>query len=127
MIYRYCIKEEELENVKNKYYIGNGSVLSNPYTHIKDKKNKGFFNVKDKETAVKMYSSYYDIMYNGNVTFRDKIDEIYNKYVNGEDVYLGCNCKLNETCHGDIIIDKLRSKLTLELIKNERRNIIQQR
>ena len=41
------------------------------------------------------------------------IDEIYEKYKNGEDVYLECYCK-PLPCHGDIIAEKLQKRMIRE-------------
>ena len=55
--------------------------------------------------------------------FKFIIDEIYEKYKRGEDIYLECYCK-PERCHGDIIKEKLEKRLMKERIKEakERRN-----
>ena len=69
---------------------------------------------------------------NGNILgnpythIKDKktlIDEMYEKYKSGEDVYLECYCK-PERCHCDIIKEKLEKRLLKERIKEakERRN-----
>ena len=41
------------------------------------------------------------------------IDEIYEKYKRGEDVYLGCFCQQGLKCHGDIIIEKLQKNIVI--------------
>ena len=57
------------------------------------------------------------------VPFKYLIDEMYEKYKNGEDIYLECYCA-PEPCHGDIIKDRLEKRLVKERIKEakERRN-----
>lgn len=99
----------------NDYYIGRGSILGNPYTHIKDGSTKAKYVVSTRENAIELYNNYYDIMYSGNIEYKNIIDEIYDKYKNGEDVYLGCYC-YPKTCHGDVIVAKLRSRLMKEKI-----------
>lgn len=103
----------------NNYQIfrgGDTDILSNPYTHIKDKKTKALYIVKDRDEAIDRYSLYFDMMYSGNLQFKQVVDEIYNKWVNGEDVYLECFCK-PKRCHGDIIIEKLQKKFIKEKFK----------
>lgn len=116
-IFVYNITKESHSGPNNFNCYRGVSVLSNPYTHIKDKKTKALFVVKDRETAIKMYGEYFDKMYGNNICFTKEIDRIYEKYKNGEDVYLGCYCA-PEHCHCDIIKEKLEKKLILEKIRN---------
>jgi hypothetical protein len=124
MIYVYNrTKEDYTDKGENNYPIYRGSILGNPYTHIKDKKTQAMFVVKTREEAIERYKSYFDRMYNGNAPFKFIIDEMYEKYKNGEDIYLECYCA-PEPCHGDIIKDKLEKRLVKEKIEEakERRN-----
>lgn len=114
MIYVYN-RSNESHN-ENSYKIFRPFILSNPYTHIKDKTTKARYITKTREDAIEAYSSYFDIMYGSNIEFTKTIDEIYEKYKNGEDVYLECYCK-PKPCHGDIIIKKLRNRLVKEKLK----------
>ena len=97
----------------NVYLIHRPYVLANPYTHIKDKQTKAMFVVPSREEAIERYSHYFDIMYGKNIKFTETIDEIYEKYRKGEDILLGCYC-YPKSCHGDIIVKKLQSKLLKE-------------
>ena len=126
MIYVYN-RRIETHN-KNDFYIGRGSVLGNPYSHIKDRKTKAIYEAKDRDDAIDKYSHYFDLMYGSNKTFTQAVDEIYTVYKKGEDVYLGCFCTPLR-CHGNIIKEKLEKRLLKERItelrgKNE--NIIQE-
>ena len=123
MIYVYNRKVEDHSNEKNNYACYRPSILSNPFTHIKDKKTLAMFVVKTRDEAIDRYDAYFDRMYKGNAPFKFIIDEIYEKYKNGEDIYLECYCK-PERCHGDIIKEKLEKRLMKERIKEakERRN-----
>ena len=123
MIYIYN-KRTETHN-KNDFYIGRGSVLGNPYSHIKDRKTKAIYEAKDRDDAIDKYSHYFDLMYGSNKAFTQAIDEIFEVYKSGDDVFLGCFCKPLR-CHGDVIKEKLEKRLIKEKIqklKNE--NIIQ--
>ena len=72
------------------------------------------FVVSNIEEAIQRYSHYFDTMYNTNKLFANTVDEIYEKYRNGETVLLGCYCGTKSICHGDIIIKKLQNKLIKE-------------
>ena len=102
------------------FYCGRGSVLGNPYTHIKDKETKAKYVVKNREEAIEKYAHYFDVMYGGNESFTDAVDRIYEKYKSGADVYLGCYCK-PQSCHCDIIEDRLKKRLIKEKIDQYRR------
>lgn len=123
MIYVYNRKVEDHSNERNNYACYRPSILSNPFTHIKDKKTLAMFVVKSRDEAIDRYEGYFDRMYKGNAPFKFIIDEIYEKYKNGEDIYLECYCK-PERCHCDIIKEKLEKRLMKERIKEakERRN-----
>ena len=129
MIYVYNRKNET--HYKNSFYIGRGSVLGNPYTHIKDRKTKAIYQADDRDDAIDKYSRYYDIMYGSNIAFTKAIDEIYDVYKTGEDVYLACYCKKYQSneyhndeirCHGDIIKEKLEERLLREKIQERLKN-----
>lgn len=125
-IHIYNLTKEE-HSGENSFYCGRGSALGNPYTHIKNRTTKALYVVKDRDTAIEMYGNYFDVMYGSNKKFTDAVDEIYERYRSGEDVYLGCYCKkyLSQeqhkhddevSCHCDVIADKLRSRLIREKI-----------
>lgn len=123
----YNRTKEDYSDRENNYPIYRPSILSNPYTHIKDKKTLAMFVVKDRDEAIDRYEAYFDRMYAGNRPFKFIIDEIYEKYKNGEDIYLECYCKKYPAgqgeshhdevrCHGDVIKEKLEKRLIKEKI-----------
>lgn len=114
MIYIYN-RRTETHN-KNDFYIGRGSVLGNPYSHIKDRKTKAIYEAKDRDDAIDKYSHYFDLMYGSNKAFTQAIDEIFEVYKSGDDVFLGCFCHPLR-CHGDVIKEKLEKRLLRERIK----------
>lgn len=117
----YNRTKEDHSNNPNNYPIFRGaSILGNPYTHIRDKETKAFTIVDSREEAIEMYAGYFDLMYENNEKFKSLVDEIYEKYKSGEDVYLECNCA-PQPCHGDIIRRKLEQRLIKEKIQ-ERKN-----
>ena len=119
-IFVYNKKTESHDGDRNNYIITRPSILSNPYTHEPLERTQAKYRVRDRETAIKRYEHYFDVMYNGNTEFRNTVDEIYDKYRNGEDIYLGCVCK-PRPCHGDVIAKKIMGKLVKEkfLHRNE--------
>lgn len=108
--------EDHTDKGENNYPIYRPSILSNPYYWEKDKKTLAMFVVKSRDEAIDRYEAYFDRMYSGNAPFKFLIDEIYEKYKRGEDIYLECYCK-PERCHGDIIKEKLEKRLMKERIK----------
>lgn len=112
-VYNLTKEEHDGDNV---FYCGRGSILGNPFTHIKDKETKAKYIVGSREEAIDRYSSYFDIMYGSNVGFTRAVDRIYARYKSGEDVYLGCYCK-PQACHCDVIASKLRKRLIKEKIR----------
>ena len=122
-IYVYNRTKEDYSDKPGNYACYRPSILSNPYTHIKDKKTLASFVVKTRDEAIDRYSSYFDRMYKGNAPFKYIVDEIYERYKHGEDIYLECYCK-PERCHCDVIKDNLEKRLVKEKIKEakERRN-----
>lgn len=122
---RFNVNDEEYFG-DNVYLIHRPFILSNPYTHIKDKQTKAMFVVPTREEAIARYSHYYNLMYGRNIQFTKVIDEIYEKYRRGEEILLGCYCSTKEECHGDIIIRKLQARLVKEKIaevKNKKKDL----
>lgn len=129
MIYVYNKKIDDFSCEKNHYEIGRPNILQNPYTELPIKKTIAQFQVASREEALAKYSHYFDIMYGSNCIFTKVVDEIYEKYKNGEDVYLACWCKKHSVgsaayksdseivCHGDVIVEKLRKRLIREKMK----------
>ena len=120
MIYVYN-RKVETHNGPNNFYIGRGSALGNPYTHITDKKTKAIYKAVDRDDAIEKYSHYFDLMYGSNLAFTNMVDAIYEMYKSGMDVYLECYCAPLR-CHGDIIKEKLEARLLKEKIKELMRN-----
>jgi hypothetical protein len=116
----YNVNDEEYFG-DNVYLIHRPFILSNPYTHIKDKQTKAMFVVPTREEAIERYSHYFDIMYGSDVNFTRTINEMYKKYRNGEQILLGCYC-YPKSCHGDIIVKKLQGMLIKEKIKEAKKN-----
>ena len=120
----YNRETEDYSSNPNNYPIyRGGSVLGNPYTHKPLNGTMALFQARNRDDAVEKYSAYFDIQYECNKEFKAVVDEMYEKYKNGEDIYLECYCA-PLPCHGDIIKDKLEKRLVRERIKEakEKRN-----
>ena len=113
----YNRTKEDYSNHPNNYPIyRGGSVLGNPYTDKPLSKTLAVYQVRNRDEAIDRYGSYFDMQYGRNKEFTELIDEIYELYKSGEDVYLECYCHPLR-CHGDIIVEKLQRRLLREKIK----------
>ena len=117
----YNRADEDYSASPNNYPIYRGkSILGNPYTDKPVGKTMAIYQVRTREEAIERYGAYFDMMYANNPPFKLLVDEIYEKYKNGEDVYLECYCK-PKPCHGDIIADRLKRRLLREKISEVKR------
>lgn len=114
-IIRYCKLTEE-HNGDNAFDVSRPNIFGNPFTHIKNKETKSLVKVKTREEAISLYESYFDTMILTNDVFRKEWDRLYEAFHKFDIVYIGCFCKLNESCHGDIIIKKLRQRVVKEMV-----------
>ena len=114
-------KEDHSAHPNNYPIYRGGSVLGNPYTDKPLKGTLAVFKAKNREDAIEKYDTYFDTQYGRNREFTAVIDEIYEKYKNGETVYLECYCH-PLPCHGDVIVKKLQQRLLKEKIKEAKEN-----
>lgn len=114
-------KEDHSAHPNNYPIYRGGSVLGNPYTDKPLKSTLAVFKAKNREEAIQKYDTYFDTQYGRNREFTVVIDEIYEKYKNGETVYLECYCD-PLPCHGQIIVKKLQQRLLKEKIKEAKEN-----
>jgi hypothetical protein len=119
MITRFCLLNESHEG-PNSYNICRPSILGNPYSHLPEDKCIALYRCKTREEAIDSYSNYFDTMYGSNLKFTNAVNEIYEKYKRGENIYLGCFCPKSMRCHGDIIIEKLQKMLIKEKLRERR-------
>lgn len=101
----------------NVFDVSRPNILSNPFTHIKDRKTLAKRVVKDRETAVMLYEKYFDEMVVKDDAFRKEFDRMYEVYKTNKEIFILCYCKLDETCHGDIVIKKLQNRLVKEKLE----------
>lgn len=115
---RICKTENDMVG-ENVFDVSRPNTLSNPFTHIKDKKTLAKRVVKDRETAIRLYGEYFDEMVKReNSEFKKEFDRMYEAFVTYDVIYLKCFCKVGndplhpvETCHADYIIKKLNQRL----------------
>lgn len=109
----YNTSSEDHTSSENNFYIGRPSPLSNPFTHDGKRSSLAKKSFKTREEAIAAFELYFKEMYGKDKELTRMFDEIYEKYKNGEDVYLQCFCK-PEPCHGDIIAKYIQKKLIRE-------------
>ena len=108
---RICKLENDMVG-DNVFDVSRPNILSNPFTHIKDKKTLAKRVVKDRETAIRLYGEYFDEMVKKEDSeFKKEFDRMYEAYLKYDVIYLKCYCKLDESCHSEHIIKKLRQRL----------------
>jgi hypothetical protein len=118
----YNRTKEDYSNHPNNYPIyRGGSILGNPYTDKQVSKTLAVYQVRNRDEAIDRYGSYFDMQYGRNKEFTELIDEIYELYKSGEDVYLECYCGIGnngkKNCHGEVIAEKLQKRLLKEHIE----------
>ena len=114
--------EDHSANPNNYPIYRGGSVLGNPYTDKQLQGTLAVFKARNREDAIEKYSSYFDAQYGRNIEFTKIVDEIYEKYKNGETIYLECYCA-PKPCHGNVIVEKLQRRLLKEKIKEAKNNL----
>lgn len=114
---RYCKTTDDMHG-DNVFDCSRPHIMSNPFTHIKDKNTLAKRVVKNRETAIAMYGSYFDKMVVEDELFRKAFDEMYDAFLKYDKIYVGCYCHLNESCHCDYIIRMLNRRLIKEKMKS---------
>lgn len=112
-IYIYNSNIEDHTEHKNNYPIYRPYQLSNPYTWNGKKSSLAKLSFETKKEALDTYRIYFRKMYEMDKYFKEEVDEIYEKYKNGETIYLQCFCGDGD-CHGNIIRDELQQRLIKE-------------
>lgn len=108
---RICKLENDMHG-DNVFDVSRPNILSNPFTHIKDRKTLAKRVVKTRDEAIDLYADYFDRMVEKEDSeFRKEFDRMYEAFLKYDVIFIKCFCKLNERCHGDIIISRLNSRL----------------
>lgn len=116
---RYC-KTQEQHYGDNVFDVSRPNILGNPYTHIKDRETKALVKVKTRDEAIELYSPYFDKMYETDEVFKEEVDNLYDAFKKYDVIYIGCYCKPSESCHADIIIQKINQRSFKETIQKLR-------
>ena len=98
-----------------------GNPLANPFTYNGVKTRLAKLSFKTREDAIDAYKLYFKKMYGLDEGLTKAFDTIYEKYKNGEDIYLQCCCK-PLPCHGDFLAEELQRKLIKEKMEERREN-----
>lgn len=98
-----------------------GNPLANPFTYNGVKTRLAKLSFKTREEAIDAYKMYFNKMYGLDEGLTKAFDTIYEKYKNGEDIYLQCCCK-PLPCHGDFLAEELQRKLIKEKMEERRKN-----
>lgn len=122
---RYCkLTEDHVGD--NAFDVSRVGVLGNPYTHIKDRDTKALVKVKTREMAIDMYKEYFNEMMSSTdkkaLPFQRAFLAIVEAYKKYDVVYIGCYCKLDESCHGDFIIEQVVKYAVRDLLKERKKN-----
>lgn len=124
-IIRYCKPNEEHVG-ENVFDVSRPNILGNPFTHIKNKSTLAQVVVKTRDEAVSLYDKYFDRMMEDDSDdgdkFRKEFDRMYKACKEYDTVYIGCYCKEDENCHGDIIRKKLMQRILMEKLKTIKKN-----
>jgi len=115
-IKRYCVLKEE-HCGDNAFRVHRGYILGNPYTHIKDKTTKAMVIVKTREEAIERYKRYFDNALILMPEFKQEFERMVDACLNNEEVWIGCYCGMNETCHADYIIERLQKECRKRMLK----------
>ena len=116
-IKRYCVLKEE-HNGDNAFRVHHGYILGNPYTHIKDKTTKAMVIVKTREEAIDRYERYFEESLKLNPEFKQEFERMVDACMQYDEIWVGCYCGEQESCHADYIIKRLRQECTKRMIKN---------
>lgn len=120
MIYVYNSKIEDYTSNKNNVPIYRGTIFGNPFTHDGKRSSLARKSFKTREEAIEAYKLYFHAMYENDVEFKLAFDSLFEKYKNGEDIYLQCFCK-PLACHGDVIAEELQKRLIKENMQQYRK------
>lgn len=114
---RICKLDNDMTG-ENVFDVSRPNILSNPFTHIKDKKTLAKRVVKNRDTAIRLYEEYFEEMIKKeNSDFKKEFDRMYEAFLKYDVIFVKCYCHLNESCHSEIIIKKLNQRLAKSKIE----------
>ena len=89
------------KSTPNDVYIGRGSPLGNPYTHLEGA-TEAEYKVATREEAIEKYEPWLEKAVMNTPLVAVCIDKITQSVLEGNDINLVCFCKPQD-CHGDVI------------------------
>lgn len=87
-------------------YVGRGTPLGNPYTHIKDRKTRAEFTVATRRDSLDAYRAWLDDRLTEGGEVARTFDGLVDRLRSGETLTLLCHCA-PKPCHADIIKTRL--------------------
>lgn len=116
---RYCkLTEEHIGD--NVFDVSRPNIMGNPYTHIKDRETKALVKVKTRDEAIDRYGRYFNKMLILDKEFKEEFEKMVDACFKYDEVFFGCYCKLNERCHSEIIMEKVRKEASRRMLKKLR-------
>jgi len=111
-------KDKERYPYPERVYIGRGSPLGNPFTHLRAERTKAVFQCGSRFEAINRYRPYIA----EKIASKDpdvclSMNSIYRKALEGN-VYLVCFCA-PESCHGDVIKQLVEEKIRILCTKEK--------
>jgi len=105
------VKNKHIDKPENNdIYIGRGSPLGNPFTHMDVSKTLAKYKCEDRDDCIQKYEDYLrEKILTKDRTICQELNRIY-LLAKKQDVNLVCFCK-PRSCHGDIIKKILEEKL----------------
>lgn len=106
----YVVNKKKHVPTDNDVYIGRGSVLGNPFTHITTKETKASFVCDTRDQAIESYKQYInDKIKQKDKEICDELNRIW-KLAKEGDINLVCYC-YPKSCHGNHLKNIIDSKL----------------
>ena len=93
----------------NDIYIGRGSVLGNPFTHLSTH-TKAEIKVDTREDAIEKYKEYLNELIDKKDRNVTNFLNVIFKWAKSGDVNLVCYCS-PKSCHGDVIKELIENKI----------------
>ncbi|QHJ80277.1 MAG: hypothetical protein [Caudoviricetes sp.] len=101
---------------KSGEYIGRGSPLGNPYSHMEG--TKAQFKTKTREQAIALYRVWLQEQIDkGNPDVLDELNRLGNKAIDDKGLALQCFC-YPKPCHGEVIKEKLVEAMYNYFVEN---------
>ena len=106
----HIVNKYKHKKTTNDIYIGRGSCLGNPFTHLDTNDTKAQFKCESREEAITSYENYLkDKISSKDIEICRELNNIF-LLAQKNDVNLVCFCK-PKSCHGDIIKKIIEERL----------------